>query len=359
MQNHILQLLQQHGFVVEESGVTISVGAALVLLSWSTWPFVLTACHVFRCHRGVDSAPLVILFANSPSSPALYFVLIISPLSCPRVCCLMSVRMRYSECSVVSLPVVYLTLYRLFIFSSPAVWRTCYCILSFFTHDCSSRTLVGSLLGFSLPVCPPRCSSPSRFLSARARRSLWIQLRLAIAVSPPLCPIGSAEVGLVFALYKRTICWGFMAVRLIFGDWVFSVLFSINFWVIHLLWIPVSFLTYGLTNMDPAGEEFVRSAIAHQGALLGHQASQLSSTAQEVETLTAQVAELSGRFRELQQNVCCPPLQQPPCLSLTASPSHTPTTRPYMMEIRIHVGRFYLNVHWCSRCNHADMLQNG
>ncbi len=55
--------------------------------------------------------------------------------------------------------------------------------------------------------------------------------------------------------------------------------------------------------MDPAGDEFVRSAIAHQGALLGHQASQLSSTAQEVETLTAQLAELSGRFRELQQNV--------------------------------------------------------
>lgn len=52
--------------------------------------------------------------------------------------------------------------------------------------------------------------------------------------------------------------------------------------------------------MDPAGEEFVRSAIAHQGALLGHQASQLSSTAQEVETLTTQMAELSDRFRELQ-----------------------------------------------------------
>ncbi len=55
--------------------------------------------------------------------------------------------------------------------------------------------------------------------------------------------------------------------------------------------------------MDPAGEEFVRSAIAHQGALLGHQASQLSSTSQEVQTLTAQMAELSGRFRELQNNV--------------------------------------------------------
>ncbi len=55
--------------------------------------------------------------------------------------------------------------------------------------------------------------------------------------------------------------------------------------------------------MDPVGEEFVRSAIAHQGALLGHQASQLSSTSQEVQTLTAQMAELSGRFRELQNNV--------------------------------------------------------
>ncbi len=55
--------------------------------------------------------------------------------------------------------------------------------------------------------------------------------------------------------------------------------------------------------MDPAGGEFVRSAIAHQGALLGHQASQLSSTTQEVEILTAQLAELSSRLRELQHNV--------------------------------------------------------
>ncbi len=55
--------------------------------------------------------------------------------------------------------------------------------------------------------------------------------------------------------------------------------------------------------MDPVGGEFVRSAIAHQGALLGHQASQLSSTTQEVEILTAQLAELSSRLRELQHNV--------------------------------------------------------
>ncbi|KAL0168942.1 hypothetical protein M9458_037164, partial [Cirrhinus mrigala] len=67
--------------------------------------------------------------------------------------------------------------------------------------------------------------------------------------------------------------------------------------------------------MDPAGEEFVHSAIAHQGALLGHQASQLSSTAQEVETLTVQMAELSGRFRELQDVMSSPTSGVP--LSLT------------------------------------------
>ncbi len=126
--------------------VTISVGAALVLLSWSTWLFVLTACHVFRCHRGVDSAPLVILFANSPSSPALYFCPHYLPFILPS--CLLSDGQ--SVCVIlkvqfVSLPVVYLTLYRLFIFLVLSVWRTCYCILSFFTDACSSRTLVGSL----------------------------------------------------------------------------------------------------------------------------------------------------------------------------------------------------------------------
>ncbi len=94
------------------------------------------------------------------------------------------------------------------------------------------------------------------------------------------------------------------AVRLIFWDWVFSVfIFNKLLSYSPAVGSRSHFWQYGLTNMDPAGEEFVRSAIAHQGALLGHQASQLSSTAQEVETLTAQVAELSGRFRELQQNV--------------------------------------------------------
>ncbi len=51
--------------------VTISVGAALVLLSWSTWPFVLTARHVLRCHRGV----YLLLFCLLILPPHLHSVL--------------------------------------------------------------------------------------------------------------------------------------------------------------------------------------------------------------------------------------------------------------------------------------------
>ncbi len=40
--------------------VTISVGAVLLLLFWSTWLFVLTARHVLRCHHGL--APPTLLF---------------------------------------------------------------------------------------------------------------------------------------------------------------------------------------------------------------------------------------------------------------------------------------------------------
>ncbi len=41
--------------------VTISVGAVLLLLFWSTWPFVLTARHVLRCHHSL--APPTLLFS--------------------------------------------------------------------------------------------------------------------------------------------------------------------------------------------------------------------------------------------------------------------------------------------------------
>ncbi len=40
--------------------VTISVGAVLLLLFWSTWLFVLTARHVLRCHHSL--APPTLLF---------------------------------------------------------------------------------------------------------------------------------------------------------------------------------------------------------------------------------------------------------------------------------------------------------
>ncbi len=40
--------------------VTISVGAVLLLLFWSTWLFVLTDRHVLRCHHGL--APPTLLF---------------------------------------------------------------------------------------------------------------------------------------------------------------------------------------------------------------------------------------------------------------------------------------------------------
>ncbi len=58
--------------------------------------------HMAFCFDSSPCAPLssrscsahhVILFGNSPFPPALYSILIISPSSCPRVCCLLSVRM--------------------------------------------------------------------------------------------------------------------------------------------------------------------------------------------------------------------------------------------------------------------------
>lgn len=58
--------------------------------------------------------------------------------------------------------------------------------------------------------------------------------------------------------------------------------------------------------MDPAGEDYVRSALAHQGALIGHHASQLSTTSQEVDSLTTQMANLSGQVQAIQQEIRAP-----------------------------------------------------
>ncbi len=62
--------------------------------SWWGLPcFCCSGAHgLLFCPSRSCSSHLVILFANSPFPPALYSILIISPLSCPRVCCLLSVR---------------------------------------------------------------------------------------------------------------------------------------------------------------------------------------------------------------------------------------------------------------------------
>ncbi len=138
------------------------MGVALRLLSWSTWPFVVTAHHVLCCHHGVYSDPLVILFANSPSSPALYFALIISPLSCPCVFCLVSVLYALFWSSdhlatvVLSDPVSFCLFFLVMV-----VWHSYFCNPSFFYTPLSLGLWSALCLGFSLPVCPSLHGNPS------------------------------------------------------------------------------------------------------------------------------------------------------------------------------------------------------
>ncbi len=187
--------------------VTISVGAALLLLFWSTWSFVLTACHVLHCHRGVCRAILVILSANSSSPPALYSVLIISPLSCPHVCCLVSVRMLCSEAQFISL---------LIILADPVS----------FCLSCQSGAPVFAILPFrympaslgedsSLPWrfpdrMPVSSQYPLLFISARIRHSLWIRgscLLTSRCLSAPLArlkPVCLSRCG--SGLFSGSLC---------------------------------------------------------------------------------------------------------------------------------------------------------
>ncbi len=105
-----------------------------------------------------------------------------------------------------------------------SVWRTCFCILSFFLHTPAPLGLWSALcLGFSLPVCSPRCSSPSRFLSARARRSLWISAAAGYCRLAATLPhrLGWSWTG--FRAVQADCLLAVYAVRLIFWDWVFSV----------------------------------------------------------------------------------------------------------------------------------------
>ncbi len=102
-ENVLKQVRQRNKFNCHYHCVVISVGAASVVLSWSTWPFVLTARHVLSVFVVYTPAPLVILFDNSPSSHALslsslYHALVFAVLCQSGVC--------YSEAQIILLPVV-------------------------------------------------------------------------------------------------------------------------------------------------------------------------------------------------------------------------------------------------------------
>ncbi len=132
------------------------------------------------------SAHLVILFANSSFPPALYSILIISPFSCPRFCCFLSVR-KHLFCSSEYLSAVVLADVLLY-FSSPVGLALLFLHHLFYTLTCLYRTLVGSLPWFfavHVLVSSRHPSRSSRFVSYASPGS---KRRLFIAFSPPLCP---------------------------------------------------------------------------------------------------------------------------------------------------------------------------
>ncbi len=147
------------------------------------------------------SAHLVILFANSPFPPELYSILIISPLSCPRVCCLLSV-CKHLFCSSDYLSAVVLADFVLLLFSSPvglAIFSTIFASFLFDTLTCLYRTLVGSLPWYFTVRVLVSSRHPSRSSLLASSASPGSQRRLSIAFSLPLCPAGSAEAGLCSA----------------------------------------------------------------------------------------------------------------------------------------------------------------
>ncbi len=118
------------------------------------------------------STHLVILFSNSAFPPELYSILIISPLSCPRVCCLLSVR-KHLFCSSDYLSAVVLADFVLLLFSSPVGLVLLFLHPFFLILSPASIGLWSALCpGFSLFVCsslhgiPPAhlCSHPALLL---------------------------------------------------------------------------------------------------------------------------------------------------------------------------------------------------
>ncbi len=128
------------------------------------------------------SAHLVILFANSPFPPALYSILIISPLSCPRVCCFLSVR-KHLFYSSDYLSAVVLADFVLLYFSSPVGLALQFLHPFFYTLTCLYRTLVGSLPWCFTVRVLVSSRHPSRSSLLASSASPGSQRRLFIAFS--------------------------------------------------------------------------------------------------------------------------------------------------------------------------------
>ncbi len=162
------------------------MGAVLLSLFWSTWPFVLTARYVLRCHHGLAPPTLLFYLLILPSH--LHSILSsLSPLFHALVSAVfLSVR-KHLFCSSEYLSAVVLADVLLY-FSSPVGLALLFLHHLFYTLTCLYRTLVGSLPWFfavHVLVSSRHPSRSSRFVSYASPGS---KRRLFIAFSPPLCP---------------------------------------------------------------------------------------------------------------------------------------------------------------------------
>ncbi len=204
--------------------------------------------------------PPCFLFANYPLPPALYSILIISSLSCPRVCCFLLVR-EHLFCSSDYLSAVVLADFVLLYFSSP-VGLALFLHPFFYTLTCLYRTLVGSLPWFFIVRVLISSRHPSRSSLLTSSASPGSQRRLFIAFSPPLCPAGSTEAGLCSARRGSGLLANGECQLVDFWDWVFGFRCINTFLFFTCCWIPVSFLTYSLQVSVGFNLSFSNSSLA-------------------------------------------------------------------------------------------------
>ncbi len=129
-ENVLKQVRQRNKFNCHYHCVVISVGAALVVLSWSTWPFVLTARHVLSVFV-VYTPPLLlsclIILPPHMHSHYLPFIMPWCLLSCVSPLCVI-LKLRLSCCLLCNLTRVSFCLLVLVL----SVWYFCFSNPSFF-----------------------------------------------------------------------------------------------------------------------------------------------------------------------------------------------------------------------------------